>query len=175
MISMSSIPAMAPALSQVIVPVTVIHPRSLSDCLDLQLTIAGEAFQHTGSFKFRAAYNLALQVPQREIIAASSGNFGQALAYACQFLKTDQSWDAMLCPVGGGGLISGIATGPRRAGNETEVLGAEPALANDAARSLRAGQIIANQTEPAIIQSEVGASSRFRSRTSPRCSGCCSP
>ena len=39
--------------------------------------------QYTGSFKFRAAYNVAAKVKQPHIITASSGNFGQAIAYAC--------------------------------------------------------------------------------------------
>ena len=52
----------------------------------MTLTIASETFQHTGSFKFRAAYNVASKVTQRHIIAASSGNFGQAMAYACALL-----------------------------------------------------------------------------------------
>src|SRR5207253_7813954 len=47
---------------------------------------ASETFQYTGSFKFRAAYNLALRVVQNRIITASSGNFGQAMAYACGLL-----------------------------------------------------------------------------------------
>src|SRR4030095_11919339 len=54
--------------------------------LGVQLTIASETFQHAGSFKFRAAYHLASQVPQQHIITASSGNFGQALACACQLI-----------------------------------------------------------------------------------------
>ncbi len=54
--------------------------------MGVDITIASETFQHTGSFKFRAAYNLAYKVPHHQLIAASSGNFGQALAYACKLL-----------------------------------------------------------------------------------------
>src|SRR5204863_7849018 len=36
--------------------------------------------------KFRAAYHVAARVANPLIIAASSGNFGQALAYACSLL-----------------------------------------------------------------------------------------
>src|SRR5688500_20402675 len=67
-------------------PTTFIKSAKLDDHLGLDLTIASETFQHTGSFKFRAAYNLALNVPNDEIITASSGNFGQALAFACKLL-----------------------------------------------------------------------------------------
>lgn len=48
------------------------------------MVIATETFQHTGSFKFRAAYQVAKNAPSAHIIAASSGNFGQALALACR-------------------------------------------------------------------------------------------
>lgn len=204
---------------------TVIQSMRLSKRLGVRLTLASETFQHTGSFKFRAAYNVASRVPQTEIIAASSGNFGQAMAYACGLLgktciivmpttsarvKIDavreyggavdltdvnvvsrsarvaelarehkdayianayddplviqgnaslgeelaalkDSFDAVIAPVGGGGLTSGLITGLRAKGNLSEVFGAEPLMANDAARSLRAGHIIANELEPQSI------------------------
>jgi threonine dehydratase len=71
-------------LLEAIRPTTFISSAKLNDHLGLDLTIASETFQYTGSFKFRAAYNLALNVPNDEILTASSGNFGQALAYACK-------------------------------------------------------------------------------------------
>src|SRR5436189_5513191 len=65
-------------------PTTFVEPVKLRDHLGLDVTIASETLQHTGSFKFRAAYNVAVNVEQDEILTASSGNFGQALAYACK-------------------------------------------------------------------------------------------
>ncbi len=73
-------------LHEAIRPTTFIEPAKLRDKLGLDLTIVTETFQHTGSFKFRAAYNLALSVTNDEILTASSGNFGQALACACKLL-----------------------------------------------------------------------------------------
>ena len=73
-------------LRQVVRPTTIIEARRLADQLALDITLASETFQHTGSFKFRAAYNLAFKIPHNQLIAASSGNFGQALAYACKLL-----------------------------------------------------------------------------------------
>lgn len=73
-------------LNEAIRPTTLIVSSKLSERLGLDITIATETFQHTGSFKFRAGYNLALNVPNEEILTASSGNFGQALAYACKLL-----------------------------------------------------------------------------------------
>ena len=210
-------------LQDAIRPTTIIRSAKLNDHLGLDITIATETFQHTGSFKFRAAYNVALNVPNQTLIGVSSGNFGQALAYACKLLgkkctvimphnsaqvKVDavrsyeaiadlidvnvvsrterlrqlaeQSPDAYLAsafddqlvidgnstlgdelagldfdvvvvPIGGGGLISGIIQSFCRNGKLTEVVGAEPLMANDAARSLRAGFIIANDSEPQTV------------------------
>lgn len=67
-------------------PTTIIESPRLSQSLGCAVTLASETFQLTGSFKFRAAYNLASKAPEKKLIAASSGNFGQALAYACRLL-----------------------------------------------------------------------------------------
>jgi threonine dehydratase len=211
------------SLADPIRPTTFIQSSKLRDSLGLDVTIATETFQHTGSFKFRAAFNLASKVEQDEILTASSGNFGQALAYACKLtgkkctvvmpetsarVKIDavrafgatvdlidtniigrnerveqlaeqmpdayfasayddpyviagnstlgdelavENFDVVISPVGGGGLISGIITGLQRHMQPTVVIGAEPAQANDAARSLRAGQLIPNEKEPVTI------------------------
>ncbi len=64
-------------------PTTIVDAPRLSKKLGVDLVIASETLQYTGSFKFRAAYNVALNVKNAHIITASSGNFGQAIAYAC--------------------------------------------------------------------------------------------
>jgi len=210
-------------LHEAIRPTVFIESQKLRDFLGIDLTIATETFQHTGSFKFRAAYNLALNVENDEILTASSGNFGQALAYACFLLgkkcvvvmpetsakvkieavksfgatvdlvdtKTvgrservaqlaaqmpnayvaspyddllvidgnstigdelaPKDFDVVIAPIGGGGLISGISKGLCRNASNAELVGAEPLLGNDAARSLKAGEIIANESEPLTI------------------------
>src|SRR5271167_754909 len=75
-----------PPLAELARPAVIIDAPRLAKRLGVKLFLASESFQHTGSFKFRAAYNLASKVPNSLIIAASSGNFGQALAYACSLL-----------------------------------------------------------------------------------------
>lgn len=212
-----------PTLLEAIRPTTFIKSAKLCDHLGLDVTIATETFQHTGSFKFRAAYNVALNVPNDELIGVSSGNFGQALAYAAKLLGkkctvimphnsaqvkidavrsygaeadlinvnevsrterlaqlsaerpdaylasafndqlvidgnstlgdelSEHDFDAVIIPIGGGGLISGTIQSFCRNGKLTEVIGAEPLMANDAARSLLAGHLIANETEPQTI------------------------
>ncbi len=213
------------ALQEAVRPTTLIEARRLSERLGVDVTLASETFQHTGSFKFRAAYNVASKVEARELVTASSGNYGQALAYACKLLgkrclvvmpstsaqvkiaavrehgaevdltdvrvkgrlerlaevarerpgayvsspyddplviegnatlgeelaRVTPPFEVVVAPVGGGGLTSGIITGLRRAGSRAEVVAAEPLLANDAARSLRAGRLVRNEQEPMTI------------------------
>ena len=214
-----------PHLSEIARKTTFIEAPRLANRLGVELTIASETFQYTGSFKFRAAYNVASKVSERKIITASSGNFGQAMAYACSLLgkscvivmpstsaqvKIDavreyggavdltdvkvkgraervaelarenpdayvaspyddplviegnatlgaelaasgRDFDYIIAPIGGGGLTSGIITGLRAGGSGARVVAAEPLMANDAARSLQAGHIIVNETEPQTI------------------------
>ncbi|MBY6204709.1 pyridoxal-phosphate dependent enzyme [Halomonas denitrificans] len=48
--------------------------------------------------------------------------------------------DAIVAPIGGGGLLAGIARAVAESGRTIEVIGAEPAGADDAARSRAAGR-----------------------------------
>lgn len=50
--------------------------------------------------------------------------------------------DLVLAPVGGGGLLSGVAAAIRQQRPECKVVGVEPELAGDAAASLRQGHIV---------------------------------
>ncbi|MGE3805415.1 MAG: pyridoxal-phosphate dependent enzyme [Gemmataceae bacterium] len=58
--------------------------------------------------------------------------------------------DAVIAPVGGGGLISGVALAARELNPDLRVFAAEPAGADDAFRSKQAGQLIP-QTGPKTI------------------------
>jgi threonine dehydratase len=68
-------------------PTTIVDAPRLSRKLGVDLVLASEINQYTGSFKFRAAHNVASRVNQAHIITASSGNFGQAIAYACSLFN----------------------------------------------------------------------------------------
>ena len=210
-------------------PTTFHSTFLLNRALSAEVTLASETFQVTGSFKFRAAYNLLADVPEDEVITWSSGNFGQAAAYACMVLgkrctvimpatssKTKQSAiraygaeidivdtatvgraeraaqmmaerphaffappydhyrvvagnsslgkeiieklylnvrpeeriERIVCPIGGGGLISGIIVARDLLAPELEIVGAEPLLGNDGALSLREGHLVSLDTEP---------------------------
>jgi threonine dehydratase len=56
--------------------------------------------------------------------------------------------DAILVPVGGGGLISGVAIAAKTLNPSICIIGAEPKAADDAARSLRAGRHIQGPDSP---------------------------
>ncbi|MFL5597052.1 MAG: threonine/serine dehydratase, partial [Gemmatimonadaceae bacterium] len=206
-------------------PTTIVDAPRLSKKLGVDLVLASETLQYTGSFKFRAAYNVAANVKHDHIITASSGNFGQAIAYACalfgkrctvvmpetapkikvegvrefgaevdlvdvtkkgrlerlgelakefpaayvaspyddplviegnasladELFKLGLDLDYIIAPIGGGGLTSGLVKAIERAGQRTQVLAAEPLLANDAAESFRAGHIVARPDESNTI------------------------
>jgi len=187
--------------------------------------LAVETFQYAGSFKFRAAWNVATSVPQSHLVTASSGNFGQALALSAKLVgknctvvmpntsaqvkvdavrefgaqvdlidtkaitrearvaeivaSLDDAYtaspfddplviegnsslgreiancgirlDAVISPIGGGGIASGLAVGLKAAVSSAELYAAEPLIANDAARSFREGRIVVNESEPQTI------------------------
>ncbi len=69
---------------------------------------------------------------------------------ALELLDEVPGLDAIVAPLGGGGLLSGTALAARSAGGGVVVWGAEPAGADDAARSLAAGRLIP-QTDPRTI------------------------
>jgi threonine dehydratase len=61
---------------------------------------------------------------------------------ALELLHAVPTLDVILCPIGGGGLISGLAFAAKTIKPAIRVIGVEPAGADDAARSLRAGHIV---------------------------------
>ena len=65
---------------------------------------------------------------------------GQGTA-ALELLEEIPDPDAVLAPVGGGGLLSGTAIATRHLAPSALVYGAEPLLADDAARSLQLGAL----------------------------------
>jgi threonine dehydratase len=205
-------------------PTLFLPALGFSARLGCELTVASETFQYTGSFKFRAAYNLLASVSEQYVVAASSGNFGQAVAYASRLLgkdctvvmpetsarvkveavrgyggtvdlidtsqvsRAERVWellaeqvgafqahpyddyrvvagnstlgreifsaadfDILIVPVGGGGLCSGQVVARDRLNVRTEIIGAEPLVGNDAARSLRSGRLVRNEQEPLTI------------------------
>lgn len=204
-------------------PTTFIESERLNQAVGggARLLLVSETFQKTGSFKFRAGLSFALNSAASELLTASSGNFGAALALAAaktgkkctvvmpsrsaevkiaavkaagatvDLIDTDkvtrfervqqlqranpaaqvvspyddphvvagnaslgaelfarETPDLVIVPIGGGGLSSGIVVARDHLGKSSPIVGAEPLLANDAARSIREGRLCANAQEP---------------------------
>ena len=200
----------------------IVQSNLLNDWLGHNIYFKAECLQTTGAFKLRGAINVIAKLAEngelpKRIVANSSGNHAQAVAYAAaQFnipatiyaaqsvsaikaaateyygatikrfaLRTDADkavaeaakqdgtlWippfnhpdiiagqgtvaaesiaqlnaqnitpDAVFAPCGGGGLLSGSIISTRALLPDAQVLGAEPANANDASRSLQSGKI----------------------------------
>jgi threonine dehydratase len=71
-----------------------------------------------------------------EFIIAGQGTAGLEIFEDCPDV------DLVLAPVGGGGLISGIASAIKLSGSHAKLIGVEPELANDAQQSFRSGKIV---------------------------------
>jgi threonine dehydratase len=69
---------------------------------------------------------------------------------AIEFIEKHKQLDYVFCPVGGGGLLSGILLGFHYFSPGTKIIAGEPANADDAYQSLKAGKIIP-QTNPNTI------------------------
>jgi threonine dehydratase len=61
---------------------------------------------------------------------------------AVELLEDYPDLDMILCPVGGGGQLSGIAVAAKTLKPTIRVIGVEPAGADDASRSFRSGHIV---------------------------------
>ncbi len=196
----------------------LLESHLLNAWLGHRILFKAECLQTTGAFKLRGATNFLAAMEARgelpkHIVANSSGNHAQAVAYAaslyhipatifssqrisevkaaatrgygaelCLFptrteadsavaeaaKAADTVWippynhpdiiagqgtatlealqdaghvDAVFAPCGGGGLLSGALLATRELMPDASVIGAEPAAANDASRSLQSGQI----------------------------------
>ena len=71
-----------------------------------------------------------------EQIIAGQGTIG------LEILEDLPEVETVLAPVGGGGMISGVATAIKLSQPSVKVIGVEPELAGDAQASLRAGKIV---------------------------------
>jgi threonine dehydratase len=63
---------------------------------------------------------------------------------AVELLESTPELDVLLCPVGGGGQLAGVAVASKSIKPGIRVVGVEPAGADDAYRSFKAGHIIAS-------------------------------
>lgn len=99
-------------------------------------TLAAQVIQETGA-------TLIPPYDHPDIIA------GQG-TMAIEFIEQAEGLDAIMAPVGGGGMISGISIAAKAIDSTMRVFAAEPAGADDAARSLAARRLIP-QTSPDTV------------------------
>jgi threonine dehydratase len=78
-----------------------------------------------------------------EMIIAGQGTMG------LEILEDLPEVETVIAPVGGGGMLSGIAAAVKLSKPEVKVIGAEPELAADAQASLRSGRIVQSSAEDA--------------------------
>jgi threonine dehydratase len=76
-----------------------------------------------------------------EMIIAGQGTMG------LEILEDLPEVETVIAPVGGGGMLSGIATAIKLSQPSVKVIGAEPELAADAQASLRSGKIVESSAE----------------------------
>jgi len=76
-----------------------------------------------------------------EMIIAGQGTMG------LEILEDLPEVETIIAPVGGGGMLSGIATAVKLSKPTVKVIGAEPELAADAQASLRSGKIVQSTAE----------------------------
>ncbi len=69
---------------------------------------------------------------------------------ALELMQDVPDLDVVIAPVGGGGLLAGTAIAVSELSPETRVIAAEPANADDAARSFRAGHIIPSENPQTV-------------------------
>src|SRR5580658_10428928 len=111
--------------------------------------------------RWRARTLAARERAASEIVAATGATLihpyndhavmaGQATA-AVELLGQVPELDLLLCPVGGGGLLAGSAVAATHLKPGIRVVGVEPAGADDAARSFRAGRLLPPERAPVTI------------------------
>jgi threo-3-hydroxy-L-aspartate ammonia-lyase len=89
-IGIDDVRAAAGRLDGVVNRTPVITSPALDERAAARVLLKAESLQHTGSFKFRGAYNKVVSIPpgdrERGVLAFSSGNHAQAVALACSLL-----------------------------------------------------------------------------------------
>ncbi len=110
----------------------VLHGRVFDDALRLAERIAGER-----------GYELVHAFNDLEVIAGNG-------TIALELLEQVRGFDTVVVPVGGGGLISGIASVLRSRGFKGRIIGVEPEAAPKMKASLEAGRIVEVEPRPSL-------------------------
>src|SRR5207302_7836551 len=98
---------------------------------------AGSVERQQKAEELAAQHGYAIVPPYNdEKIIAGQGTMG------LEILEDVPAVETVLVPVGGGGMISGVAAAIKLSNPSVKVIGVEPALAADAQASFRKGQIV---------------------------------
>ncbi len=146
--------ALAKAASQVGIPCHIVMPRTAPKVKISAVEGYG------GNIIFCEPTLEARELTLQEVVKETGASFippydhwdiieGQATC-AMEFLEDRPHLDALLAPVGGGGLLAGTALSSSYLSTNTKVYGAEPEGADDAYRSFQAGKRIL-MVEPKTI------------------------
>ena len=220
MLLLSSIQESLKSISSYIHRTPLIYSNSFSRMFSCEVYLKAENLQKTGSFKVRGAFNKLIKLKSDKVIAASTGNHAQGVAFAAQTLglkakivmpvtasivkqeatkgygaevvlygdsfkdalnyamsQKDYAFihafddediitgqgtigieildeikniDAVLVPVGWGGLISSITIAVKNLSPKTEVIGVQSSSATSAYESFIAKKIIETHPQPTI-------------------------
>ena len=113
--------------------------REATSALGAEIILVGPSSseRQAKAEELAALYGYAIVPPYNdEKIIAGQGTIG------LEILEDLPSVETVIAPVGGGGMISGIATAIKLSRPEVKIIGAEPQFAADAQASLRAGKIV---------------------------------
>ncbi len=127
----------------------VLTNKSLNQKVGAQVYLKCENLQKVGAFKFRGACNA---VSLAEVIKETGSTVvhpynderviaGQGTA-TVELLEEVPDLDVIIAPVGGGGLISGTSVAATELKPGIRIIAGEPEMADDAYRSMQAGEIV---------------------------------
>ncbi len=148
------------------------YSYTFSDMTGADVHLKLETFQRTGSFKIRGATNRIATLSEAEqeagVVTASAGNHAQGVALAATRIGVDSTIvmpehapvakvkatrsyevledlpgvETVVVAVGGGGLISGIATALKASDPDIRVVGVQAEGASSVAESLEQGTVV---------------------------------
>lgn len=138
--------AVAYAAREMGIPAVVVMPRNApnvkfaaTEALGAEIVLVGPASSERQAkaedLAEKHGYTIIPPYNDEQIIAGQ-GTIG------LEIIEDLPDVETVLCPVSGGGLLSGVATAIKLSKPEVKIIGVEPELAADAQASLRSGRLV---------------------------------